>query len=129
MAHTCREGVDKQYKQLQGSLKNVRQQLGSLMTRSTTKQDPTVTVLEDDDGKEVEHESLTPKEKATLLQGVLDYTKQLSEKVFTAFQTVSKATSYLPHHLKSGATQAFTYSHELYTALKSVSLTFNDVIV
>ena len=129
MAHTCREGVDKQYKQLQGSLKNVRQQLGSLMTRSTTKQDPTVTVLEDDDGKEVELESLTPKEKATLLQGVLDYTKQLSEKVFTAFQTVSKATSYLPHHLKSGATQAFTYSQELYTTLKSVSLTFNDVIV
>ena len=129
MAHTCREGVDKQYKQLQGSLKNVRQQLGSLMTHSTTKQDPTVTVLEDDDGKEVELESLTPKEKATLLQGVLDYTKQLSEKVFTAFQTVSKATSYLPHHLKSGATQAFTYSQELYTTLKSVSLTFNDVIV
>ena len=126
MAHTCYEGVDKQYKQLQGSLKNIHQQPGSLMTCSTTKQDPTVTVLEDDDRKEVELESLTPKEKATLLQGVLDYTKQLSEKVFMAFQT---ATSYLPHHLKSGKTQAFSYSQELYTTLKSVSLTFNDVIV
>ena len=129
MTQTCYEGVDKQYKQLQGSLKNVRQHLGSLVTRSTTEQDPTVTLLEDNDGKEVELESLTPEEKATLFQGVLNYTKQLSEKVFTAFQTVSKATTYLPHHLKSGATQAFTYSQELYTTLKSVSLTFNDITV
>ena len=125
MAHTCYEGVDKQYKQLQGSLKNVRQQLGSLMTCSTTKQDPTIS------GRHKERRNWSPDTKGEghTTQGVLDYTKQLSEKVFTAFQTVSKATSYLPHHLKSGATQAFTYSQELYTTLKSVSLTFNDVIV
>lgn len=121
MAHSCREGVDKQYKHLQTSLKSVRQQLGSLVTRSKTDQEPTITLLEDSEGKEVEIESMTPTEKATLIQGVLDYTKQLSEKVFVAFQTVSSAATFLPHNLKSGATQAFTYSQELYTTLKSVS--------
>ena len=120
MAQSAREGVDKQYKHLQSSLKDVRQQLSSLVSRSKTQEEPAISLEEESEEKEVDLESMTPKEKVTLLQGALDYTKQLSEKVFTAFQSVTKATSYLPHHLKSGATQAFTYSQELYTTLKSV---------
>jgi hypothetical protein len=122
MAHGCYEGVDKQYKQLQSCLKNVRQHLTDLVTHPKTAQDPTVVLLNDSDEKEIELESLSPTEKATLFQGVLDYAKQLSEKVFTAFQTVSTATTYLPHHLKTGTTQAFTYSQELYTTLKSAKV-------
>ena len=124
MAHSASDCVDKQYRQLQSSLKCVREQLGSLVVRSKTQEPPTVTLLEESEEKEEEIESLTPTEKATLLQGALDYAKQLSEKVFTAFQSVSKATTYLPHHLKTGATQAYSYSQELYTTLKSVGLTF-----
>ena len=131
MAQSARDGVDKQYKHLQSSLKDVRQQLSSLVSRSKTEEEPTISLEEESEEKEVDLESMTPKEKVTLLQGALDYTKQLSEKVFTAFQSVSKATSYLPHHLKSGATQAFTYSQELYTTLKSVrhGIVYSDVML
>ena len=128
MAHGAYEGMDKQYKHLQSSLRNVRQHLGSLVTpsASTTARDPTVTLLDDSEEKEVELESMTPKEKATLFQGALDYARQLSEKVHTAFQTVSTTTTFLPHHLKSGTSHALTYSQELYTTLKSVSNTSTD---
>ena len=67
-------------------------------------------------------EVMTPEEKVTLLQGALDYTRQLSAKVFTAFQSVSKATAYLPHSLKASTSQAFSYSQELYTTLKLVTM-------
>ena len=125
MAHDAYQGMDKQYKQLQSSLASVRQQLGSLVTPSSSAQDPTVTLLEDagkEGEKEVKLEAMTPKEKAMLFQGVLDYARQLSGKVVTAFQTVSTATTFLPHYLKNGTTQALGYSHDLYTTLKSVGL-------
>ena len=133
MAHGAYEGVDKQYKHLQTSLRSVRQHLGSLVTPSPTTQDPLVTLLDDgEEGEGVQLESMTPSQKATLLQGVLDYTRQLSERVFTAFQSVSMATNYLPHNLKSGTSHALQFSQELYTTLKSVGLKialFCDVMI
>jgi hypothetical protein len=124
MAHGAYEGMDKQYKQLQSSLRSVRQHLGSLVTPPTSAMppDPQVSLLDETEGREIELEAMTPAEKATLFQGVLDYTRQLSEKVFTAFQTVSTATTFLPHNLKSGASHALSYSQELYTTLKTAKV-------
>ena len=122
MAHGAYEEMDKQYKHLQSSLRSIRGHLGSLVpTSSSSAQDPVVTLLDDSEEGEVQLESMTPEEKATVFQGVLDYARQLSEKVYTTFQSVSSATSFLPHNLKSGANHALQVSQELYTTLKSVS--------
>lgn len=130
MAHGAYEEADKQYKHLQSSLRSIRQHLGSLVTTPTsaTTQDPVVTLLDDSEEGGVKLESMTPTEKATVFQGVLDYARQLSEKVYTAFQSVSSATSFLPHNLKSGASHALEVSQELYTTLKSVGLPGNGKI-
>ncbi len=65
---------------------------------------------------------LSPKKDETksFLQATLDYAKQLTERVYGALQSVARATTYLPHHLKTGTTQAYTQAHDLYMSLKSV---------
>lgn len=74
------------------------------------------------DGEEEDNriEWLTPRPQGTL-QASLDYAKQLSEKVFHAFQAVTVATTYLPKQFKDGAGQSFQYAQEMYSTLKPVS--------
>lgn len=71
-------------------------------------------------GEDDEIEWLKPR-PTSRLQATLDYAKQLSAKLYSGLGSVSSVTSYLPHQLKDGASQAYDYSKEMYSHLKSVS--------
>ena len=122
MAQIAREGVDRQYNNLQDTMKELNSKLRALLHQHAKKDDAEQTSwLPEESGEEEEDEIqwLTPKPKGSV-QSALDYTKQLSERVFTAFQSVSQAITLLPHPLKGGASQAYSYAQELYTTLKAV---------
>ena len=122
MAQIAREGVDRQYNNLQDTVKELNSKLRALLRQHAKKDDAEQTSwLPEESGDEEEDEIqwLTPKPKGSV-QSALDYTKQLSERVFTAFQSVSQAITLLPHPLKGGASQAYSYAQELYTTLKAV---------
>ena len=120
LAQSAREGVEKQYHNVQSALKDAESQLRKLMKRQQAKEDVTWTPDEEEDEDDEDIQWLTPKENKTRLQATFDYTKQLSEQVYGRLQTVVKATTYLPHQLKGGASQALEYAQELFTTLKSV---------
>ena len=77
--------------------------------------------LPEETEEEDEIQWLSPKPKSRL-QSSLDYAKQLSERVYTASQSVAGAATYLPHQLKDGATRVYVYAQELYTTLKPVCI-------
>ena len=121
MAQTVREGVDRQYNNLQDTVKELDSKLRALLHQHAKKDgaEQTSWLPEESGEEEDEIQWLTPKPKGSV-QSALDYTKQLSERVFTAFQSVSQAITLLPHPLKGGASQAYNYAQELYTTLKAV---------
>jgi hypothetical protein len=111
--------VDKQYKHLATSIKDLEEHIKLMLTRkeATGEED---TLQEEAEEQEGEIKWLTPKPKSRV-QAALDTAKRLSERVYGAFQYVSGAASYLPHQLKGGATSAYEKAHELYVTLKPVS--------
>ena len=123
LARAAREGIEKQYASVHGAVKDMEAQLRSLMKGQPTEESVAwakATEAEDEEEEE-DIQWLTPKEERTRVQASFDYAKQLSEQVYCRLQTVAKATSLLPHHLKDGATQVYGYAQELYTTLKAVS--------
>lgn len=122
MAQTAREGVDRQYNHLQDTVKELNSKLRALLHQHAEKDgaEQTSWLPEESGEEEDEIQWLTPKKPKGSLQSALDYAKQLSERVFTAFQSVSRGITLLPHPLKDGASQAYSYAQELYTTLKAV---------
>ncbi len=90
-----------------------------MLSRSAQEGENKITWLPDETEEDRQIQWLKP--QPSRLQSTLDYAKQLSERVFSGLKSVSSATSYLPHHMKEGATQAYDYAQEIYTQLKPVS--------
>ncbi len=124
IAQSARASVGHQYDRAQERLRSLESQLRSMLS---LQEKVTGEALPEHSGDESDDDIqwLPPHEEEeakTFLQSTLDYAKQLSERVYGALQSVVKATTYLPHHLKIGAIQAYTQAHDLYTSLKGVSL-------
>lgn len=116
VAQQAREGVDKQYRSLASSIKDLEEHIRQMLSRKEVGEE----VQEENGELEGEIKWLNPKPK-TRVQAALDTAKVLSERVYGTFRYVVGATAYLPHHLKGGATTAYEKAHELYTTLKPVS--------
>ncbi len=111
--------MDKQYENVTSALKDMEdhmKQVLSLQSGSVSKRWPP-----EDDDEEMKVDWLAPKSQGPM-QSSLDYAKQLSEKVFHTFKSVTVATTYLPGHLRGGATQGYQYAQEMYSTLKPVRL-------
>lgn len=124
IAQSTRAGVGYQYERAQDTLRSLEAQLKTLLSLQGKATGETITLVHEPSGEESDDDIqwLTPQEEKTktFLQATLDYAKQLSEKIYGALQSVVQATTYLPHHLKEGATQAYTQAHDLYISLKPV---------
>lgn len=121
VAQAAREGMGKQYQNMQTALKDLEAQLKSLLSRQAKEEG--VSWLPEESGEgEDDIQWLIPKQNKSRVQATLDYAKELSERVYGTFQSMARATSYLPHHLKGGTSQAYAYAHELYMTLKSASV-------
>lgn len=110
--------MDKKYQTVASALKDLEDQIKQLLSRQ---QRPNLLPEGDEDEDSVNVELFTLRKPQGALQSSLDYAKQLSEKIFHGFQSVTVATTYLPGHLKEGATQGYQYAQEMYSTLKSVS--------
>lgn len=122
IAQAARDGMDKQYQSVTSALKDLEDQIKQLVSRQQSQTGMSWLPKDDEDEESVNVGWLTQASKPQgVLQSSLDYTKQLSEKVFRGFQSVTVATTYLPGHLKGGATQGYQYAQEMYSTLKSVS--------
>lgn len=114
--------MDKRYQAVTLALKDYEEQLKQLLSRQkSVKADWPSGDDEDEDSVKVEW--LDPKPQGGYIQSSLDYAKQLSEKVFHTFQSVTVVTDYLPSRLKDGATQGYQYAQELYSTLRPVGFT------
>lgn len=119
LAQQAREGVDKQYRSLATSIKDLEEHIRQMLSRKEVEVE--IQEEEEETGElEGEIKWLSPKPK-TRVQAALDTAKALSERVYGALQYVAGAAVYLPHQLKGGATNAYEKAHELYTTLKPVS--------
>lgn len=116
LAQAARDGMDKKYQTMTSALKELEGQIKQLLSRQSSS---LLVKDEDDDEEGVKVEWLTPTPQGAI-QSSLDYAKQLSEKVFRGFQSATVATTYLPGHLKGGATQGYQYALEVYSTLKPV---------
>lgn len=117
MAQAARDGVDKQYQTVTSALKDLEEQIKQLLSRKAKNTEMTWPPKDDEEDTKIEW--LSPKPQG-ILQSSLDYSKQMSEKVFHTFQSVTVATTYLPSHLKGGAIHAYQYAQEMYSTLKPV---------
>ncbi len=100
--------MEKNYQAVTSSLKSLEDQIKQLLSQQCS-------FDEKADGEGVE--LVKPQDT---LQSSLDYAKQLSDKVFHSFQSITVATSYLPHRMSGGANQAYQYAQEMYSTLKPV---------
>lgn len=127
MAQAARDGMDKQYQVVTSSLKDLEDQIKQLLSRQSRSEGDWPPK---DDGEEdgVKVEWLDPKPKDGYMQASLDYAKQLSEKVFHTFQSVTVVTTRLPSHIKGGATQGYQYAQEMYSTLKAVGFNVNPIV-
>ena len=119
MAKELREKFGEHYQTFTSTVKEVEDRVKEMLTRSAQGEDK-INWLPDESEDDDQIQWLKP-QPVSRLQATLDYAKQLSEKVYGGFRSVSGVTSYLPHQLKDGATQAYDYSQEMYSHLKSVS--------
>lgn len=115
--------MDKQYQNVTSALKDLEGQIKQLLSRQQSQTGMSWLPKDDEDEDEgVKVAWLTPASKPQgVIQMSLDYAKQLSEKVFRGFQSVTVATTYLPGNLRQGATQGYHYAQEMYSTLKPVS--------
>lgn len=120
MAQAARDGMDKRYQTVTTALRDLEQQLQRLLSRQSKSAEASWPP-KDEEEEGVKVEWLDPKPQGGYVQSSLDYAKQLSEKVFHTFQSVTVVTAYLPSHLKGGATQGYHYAKEMYSTLKPVS--------
>lgn len=111
--------MDKQYQTVTSALKDIEEQIKKLLSRQSSSVGMSW-LPKDSDEDDEKDDWLTSKPQG-IMQSSLDYAKQLSEKVFHTFQSVTVATTYLPSHLKGGATQGYQYAQEMYSTLKPVS--------
>lgn len=123
LAQAARDGVDKQYQTVTSAMKDLEEHIKQMMlSRQQSQAVMSWLPKEDEDEESVNVGWLIPAQKPQgVVQSSLDYAKQLSEKVFRGFQSVTVATTYLPGHLKGGATQGYQYAQEMYSTLKLVS--------
>jgi len=121
MARDLRDKAGTQYGNLTTAIKNLEGHVKEMLCQSAQGEDKVSWLPDESEGPDDQIQWLKPYQPVSKVQATLDYAKQLSGKVFSGFQTVYGATSYLPHHLKGGANQAFEYAKELYTTLKPVS--------
>lgn len=121
IAQAARDGIDKQYNTVTSALKDLEERIKLVLSRQSNNEG--ASWLPKDSDEDVKIEWLNPKPQGTL-QYTLDYAKQLSEKVFHTFQSVTVTTAYLPRHMKEGAIQAYQYTHEMYSTLKPVNTLF-----
>lgn len=112
--------MDKRYQTVTTTLKDLEDQLKQLLSRKPYAVDVSWLPKDDDEEDSMKIEWLNPKSQG-VIQSSLDYAKQLSEKVFHTFQSVTVVTTRLPSHLKGGATQGYQYAQEMYSTLKTVS--------
>ena len=119
MAHDLRDKAGQHYQSVATAIKDLEGHIKEMLSRTAQGEDK-VNWLPDETEEDNEIQWLKP-QPVSRLQSTLDYAKQLSEKVYTGLRSVSGATSYLPHHLKGGATQAYEYAQELYSHLKTVN--------
>lgn len=118
LSRDLREKAGQQYENISSTLKDLQDHVKEMLSRTAQGEENKVTWLPDETEEDSQIEWLKP--KPTRFQSTLDYSKQLSERVYSGLKSISGATSYLPHHLKGGATQAYDYAQELYTQLKPV---------
>ena len=124
LAQATRDGMDKRYQTVTSALKDLEGQLRQLLSRHSNTMGTSwpASTDDDEDDNEVKVTWLTESASSQgILQSSLDYAKQLSEKVFHTFKSVTVATTYLPSHLRGGATQGYQYAQEMYSTLKPVS--------
>lgn len=121
MSQDLKEKAGQHYETVSTALKDLQDHVKEMLSRTAQGEQGKVAWLPDETEEDHQIQWLKPQATASRLQSTLDYAKQLSERVFTGLKSVSTATSYLPHHLKGGATQAYDYAQELYTQLKPVS--------
>ena len=113
--------MDKRYQAVTLALKDFEEQLKQILSRQSKSVKVEWPSKDDEDEEGVKVEWLDPKPQGGYIQSSLDYAKQLSEKVFHTFQSVTVVTDYLPSRLKDGATHGYQYAQELYSTLKPVS--------
>ena len=128
LAQQAREGVDKQYKSLTTSIKDLEEHIRQMLSRKSSEEEEPEIGWEQEEKCEQEGEIkwLNPRPK-THVQSALDNAKALSEHVYGAFKYMASAAAFLPHHLKGGATTAYEKAHDLYTTLKPVSCLYDGV--
>ncbi len=122
LAQAARDGMDKRYQAVTLALRDLEEQLKQLLSRQS-KSVEMDWPSKDDEEEGVKVEWLDPKPQEGYMQSSLDYAKQLSEKVFHTFQSVTVVTDYLPSRLKDGATEGYQYAQEMYSTLKPVGFT------
>ena len=117
--------MNKQYHNVTSSLKDLEDQLKQLLSHysnSSSTSSGTSWSGDDDDESGVKADWAAAPRSEGIMQSSLDYAKQLSEKVFHAFKSVTVATTYLPGHLKGRTAQGYQYAQEMYSTLKPVCL-------